>query len=156
MHDQMRSSHTTTLEAVPGRVQDLQRRSARSKIRQDGVSPVALYTIPPRVARTVWHDCKLPLLAYKRRGSHLAAGGRRIAHTCTFSVSTTILASHLDQTSGTWRHYLLSRHACSSPLQAPRCSAIQCLEHTPAGRTAPARTKIKLVPFSCLAPAIEK
>jgi hypothetical protein len=32
---QRRRSHTTTLITAPGRIQDLQRRSARSKIRQD-------------------------------------------------------------------------------------------------------------------------
>jgi hypothetical protein len=33
----------------------------------------------------------------------------------------------------------------AAPLQAPRCEAIQCLEHTTAGRTAPAGTRINPV-----------
>jgi hypothetical protein len=107
--------------------------------------------------RTMRHDCKPPPpWPIKGGGGPPAARGQRIAHTCTFFVFTTILAPCLNQTSGTWRHYLLSRHACRSPLQAPRCSAIQCLEHTPAGCTASAGTRIKLVSPSCLAPAIER
>jgi hypothetical protein len=37
---------------------------ALSEVRfaRTAVLSVALYTIPPHVARTVWHDCKLPLL----------------------------------------------------------------------------------------------
>jgi hypothetical protein len=48
-------------------------------------------------------------------------------------------------TSGTWRPCLLSYHTCSPPLRAPRCEAIQCPDHTTAGRTAPAGTRINLV-----------
>jgi hypothetical protein len=66
-----------------------------------------------------------------------------------------ILALASISTSGTWRTSLLSRLACSTPLQAPRCNAIQCPEHIPAGRTAPAGTMINLVSPSCLALAIE-
>jgi hypothetical protein len=58
---------------------------------------------------------------------------------------TTILALSLNQTLGTWRPYLLSHLACTSPLQALRCSAIQCLEHTTAGCMAPVGTRINLV-----------
>jgi hypothetical protein len=68
---------------------------------------------------------------------------------------TPILALASINTSGTWRTSLLSHLACSTPLQAPRCNAIQCLEHIPAGRTAPAGTRINLVSPDCLAPAIE-
>jgi hypothetical protein len=89
-------------------------------------------------------------LAYKRRRRSPGHGGRRIAHTCMFSVFTTILASCLNQTSGTWRHYLLSHHACRSPLLAPRCNAIQRLEHTPAGCTAPAVNRIKLPSYNAI------
>jgi hypothetical protein len=77
-------------------------------------------------------------------------------YTYTFFAFTTILASRLNQTSGTWRHALLSRHACSSPLQAPRCSVIQCLEHTPTGRTAPTGIRITLVSPSCIALVIKR
>jgi hypothetical protein len=66
-----------------------------------------------------------------------------VRHTCTFSAFTTILALRLNQTSGTWRLRLLSRHACSPPLQAPRCNATQCLERNPAGRTTRGRNQDK-------------
>jgi hypothetical protein len=39
-----------------------------NKIRQDAINSTTLYTVPPHVIRTVRHDCKLPLFAYKRRG----------------------------------------------------------------------------------------
>jgi hypothetical protein len=45
----------------------------------------------------------------------------------------------------TWRPGLLSLHACSPPLRAPRCDAIQCPEHTTTGRTAPDGTRINTV-----------
>jgi hypothetical protein len=77
-------------------------------------------------------------------------------HTRTLSAFTPILALASISTSGTWRTSLLSRLACSTPLQALRCNAIQCPEHTPAGHTAPAGTRINLVSPSCLAPAIER
>jgi hypothetical protein len=80
---------------------------------------------------------------------------RRTAHTCTPSAFTPILALASISTSGTWRTSLLSRLACSTPLQALRCNAIQCPEHIPAVRTAPAGTRINLVSPSCLTPAIE-
>jgi hypothetical protein len=54
-----------------------------------------------------------------------------------------ILALCLNQTSGTWRPPLFSRHACSPLLQAPRCNAIHRLERTPAGRTTPGRNQDK-------------
>jgi hypothetical protein len=55
---------------------------------------------------------RLPL-AYKGGGGPLAAGGRRMAADLHVSAFTTILVSRLNQTSGTWRPHLLSRHACS-------------------------------------------
>jgi hypothetical protein len=51
-------------------------------------------------------------------------GGRGIAITHTLSTFTTILALASINTSGTWRPGLLSRHACSPTLRAPRCNAI--------------------------------
>jgi hypothetical protein len=49
---------------------------------------------------------------------------RRIAITHMLSAFTTILALASINTSGTWRPGLLSRHACSPPIRAPRCNAI--------------------------------
>jgi hypothetical protein len=69
--------------------------------------------------------------------------------TYTLSTFSTILALALINTFGTWRSGLLSHHACSPPLRAPRCEAIQCPEHTTAGRTAPAGTRI--IPVSLVA-----
>jgi hypothetical protein len=58
---------------------------------------------------------------------------------------TTILALASINTSGTWRLGLLSHHACSPPPRSLRCKAIQCPEHTAAGRTASAGTRINPV-----------
>jgi hypothetical protein len=77
---------------------------------------------------TLLEQCGTPInclpLAYKRRGSPLAAGGRKRALTRMLSAFTTILTLCLNHTSGTWRLLLLSRLACSAPLQAPRCNTI--------------------------------
>jgi hypothetical protein len=78
---------------------------------------------------------RLPL-AYKRRRQSPGCGGGQIAAHLHISAFTTMLALRLNQTSGTWRLLLLSRLACSSPLQALRCNTIQHPERTPAGRTA--------------------
>jgi hypothetical protein len=48
-------------------------------------------------------------------------------------------------TSGTWGPTLLSRLACSRPSTSTTVQAIQCPEHTTAGRTAPAGTRINQV-----------
>jgi hypothetical protein len=69
--------------------------------------------------------------------------------THTLSAFTTILALASINTSGTWRPDLLSCHACSPPLRAPRCKATQCPEHTAAGRMAPDGTRIN--PMSLVA-----
>jgi hypothetical protein len=76
-------------------------------------------------------------------------GGGQIAAHLHISAFTTILALRLNQTSGTWRLLLFSRLACSSPLQALRCNAIQRLERTPAGRTAHGRNQNKHVSLCC-------
>jgi hypothetical protein len=49
---------------------------------------------------------------------------RRAVITRTLSAFATILALASINTFGTWRPGLLSRHACSPPLRAPRCNAI--------------------------------
>jgi hypothetical protein len=69
---------------------------------------IVLCAIPPHVTRTA------SSLAYKRRGSPLAAGrGQRALIRHTLSVFTTILALASISTCGTWRPGLLSRLACS-------------------------------------------
>jgi hypothetical protein len=91
------------------------------------VYSTTLCTILLHVARTVRRDCKLPPLAYKRRGQSPGQSGDDGELAYTLTVFTTILALRPNQTSGTWRPCLFSHLACSSPLQALRCSAIQCL-----------------------------
>jgi hypothetical protein len=48
-------------------------------------------------------------------------------------------------TSATWKPCLLSRLTCSHPSTSTTVQAIQCPEHTTAGRTAPAGTRINQV-----------
>jgi hypothetical protein len=109
------------------------------------VSSMALLAAPPHIGNSAARMRTAPSLAYKRRGSPPAAGGRRTAITHALSAFTTILALASINTSGTRRSGLLSRHACSPPLRAPRCKAKQCPEHTAAERTAPAGTRINPV-----------
>jgi hypothetical protein len=92
----------------------------------------------------VQHACKL-LPPWPIKGGAVPQpqeGGRRTAITHTLSAFSTILALASINTSGTWRPGLLSHRACSPPLRAPRCEAIQCPENTTVGRTAPAGTRI--------------
>jgi hypothetical protein len=90
-----------------------------ARFSRTAVYSMALYTIPLQVAKTMRHNCKLHPLGLWREGAVPQPRGRRWAHTCKLSAFTTILSSSLNQTSGTWRNCLLSRLACSSPLQAP-------------------------------------
>jgi hypothetical protein len=75
--------------------------------------------------------------------------------TCMFSAFTTILALRLNQTSGTWRPLLLSRHACS-PLCKHNGATQYNASSAPLLDVRPtAGTRIKTVSLCCLAPAIE-
>jgi hypothetical protein len=115
------------------------------------ISSTALYSIPPHVAKQCGMPVIHPLLGLYKEGDPLAAGGEtphtgsQEEETHTLPVSPTILALPSITPLGTWRPRLLSRLACSRPTTGTRCKAIQCLEHTPAGRTAPARTRINQV-----------
>jgi hypothetical protein len=61
--DQTRSSHSTTLEAAPGRVQDSPRRSPGARFTRTTINSATLCAMPPYVAfRAVRHDCKPPPL----------------------------------------------------------------------------------------------
>jgi hypothetical protein len=60
--DQTGSSHTTTLEAASGWVQDSPRRLTGARFVRTTVNSTALYTTLPHVVRTVRHDCKPPPL----------------------------------------------------------------------------------------------
>jgi hypothetical protein len=89
-----------------------------ARFARTAVYSMALCAMPPHVARTVRHACKLlPPWPIKGGADPLAAGGRRTTHTCTLSVFTTILTLASISTSETWRTSLLSRLACSPPLQ---------------------------------------
>jgi hypothetical protein len=119
--------YAATLEAAPVRVQDTPRRLDWSRICQ-GVRQLrgtARHASTRR--KIVWHACKLlPPWPIKERAvpSCRGDGRQRTAITRTPSVFATILALASINTSGTWRPSLLSRHACSPPLRAPRCNAI--------------------------------
>jgi hypothetical protein len=139
--------YATTLEASPVRAQDAPRRLDWSRIRQDGRQLRGTTRHASAHRKTVQHTCKLlPPWPIKggavpsRRGRHTTDSGH--PHALAFS---TILVLASIYTSRTWRPGLLSHHACSPPLRAPRCEAIQCPEDTTTGRTAPARTRINPV-----------
>jgi hypothetical protein len=136
-----------TLEATPVRAQDAPRRLDWSAIRQDGCQLHGTARHASTRRKTVRHACKLLPPWPIKGGSPPAAEdtGRRTAITLMLSTFSTILALASINTLGTWRPDLLPHHACSSPLRAPRCDAIQCPEHTTAGRTAPAETRINSV-----------
>jgi hypothetical protein len=150
--------YATTLEAAPVRAQDSPRRPNRSEIRQDGrqLRGTARHAFTRR--RIARHACKL-LSPWPIKGGAVPQPQGEDTETndtlTRLSSFTPILALASVNTSGTWRTSLLSCLACSTPLQAPRCRAIQCPEHIPVGRTDPAGTRINLVSPSCLAPAIE-
>jgi hypothetical protein len=116
----------TTLEVTPVRAQDTPRCTNRSEIRHDGRQLRGTARHASTRRRTVWHACKL-LPPWPIKGGAVPqpqGTGQRIAITCTLSAFTMILALASNNTSGTWRPGLLSRHACSPPLRAPRCNAI--------------------------------
>jgi hypothetical protein len=102
--NQMGSSRTATLEAAPGRVQGSQRRPTEARfVRTTINSTVLLHTIPPFVAL---ESCgmivnRLPLAYERRRRSPGRGRGRIDSGALACFRFTTILALHLNQTSGT-------------------------------------------------------
>jgi hypothetical protein len=128
-----------------------------ARFARTAVYSTTLYAIPSHVGITVRHACKLPRPWPIKGGSIPWPHGDDGQHSLTrFPPSPRYWHLASIKTSGTWRLLLLSRLACSTPLQAPRCNAIQCLGHTPVGRTAPAEIMINAVSPSCLAPSIER
>jgi hypothetical protein len=108
----------------------------------------ALHAILPHVAKQCGMLVIHPSLVYKRKVTPLAAGDMRGHRETSERLSSTLPRYwHPPQS----LHQGLGGHASSpalliaAPLQAPRCKAIQCLEHTTAGRTVPAGTRIKPV-----------
>jgi hypothetical protein len=118
--------YATTLEVVPVRAQDTPRHPDRSGIRQDDRQLCGTTRHASTRRRIVRHACKLlPPWPIKGEAVPQPQGTRRrIAITHTLPVFATILALASINTSGTWRPGLLSHHACSPPLRAPRCKAI--------------------------------
>jgi hypothetical protein len=115
-----------------------------ARFARTAVYSTALYAMPPHIDKTVRHACKLPLPWPIKEGQ---SPGRRGATDSTHSHAFCLhrdIGTRLNQrTSGTWRPGLLSHLACAPPpLQALRCNAIQCLEHTTARRTTTAGTRI--------------
>jgi hypothetical protein len=107
------------------RAQDAPRRPNRSGIRQDSRQLRGTARHASTRRRIVRHACKL-LPPWPIKGEVVPQPQDRrqwTAITRTPSVFTTILALASINTSGTWRPGLLSRHACSPPLRAPRCNA---------------------------------
>jgi hypothetical protein len=107
-------AHRTHRDALP-----------EARFARTAIYSMALYTMPPHVVRTVRHACKLLPPWPIKGGTVPSHRGTKTdnAHLHAFLLHT-ILALALISTSGTWRTSLLSRLACSPPLQAPRCTAI--------------------------------
>jgi hypothetical protein len=80
------------------------------------VYSTTLCTIPLHIIKIVRHDCKPPPLGLKRRGRSPSHGGGQRVRLHTHCLQHDI-GTCLNQTSGTWRPFLLSRLACSSPLR---------------------------------------
>jgi hypothetical protein len=119
------SLYAATLEVAPVRAQDTPRHPNGTKIRQDDHQLCGTVHHASTRRRIVRHTCNLlspwPI---KGRAIPQPQGGRRRAITHTLSAFTTILALASINTSGTWRPSLLSHHACSPPLRAPRCNTV--------------------------------
>jgi hypothetical protein len=111
------------------------------------VSSTALLAIPPHVGKQCGMHVNCPLLGLQKEGQSPSRRG----HGTTDSYHSHALhllhdiGTRLNQTSGTWRPRLLSRLTCSHPSTSSTVQAIQCPEHTTAGRTAPAGTRINQV-----------
>jgi hypothetical protein len=139
--------YTTAREDAPVRAQDTPRRLNRSGIRQDGRQLRSTVRHTSTRREIVRHACKLlppwPIKEGQPPSRRDRGGRTTISH--TLSAFSTVLALASINTSGTWRPRLLSRLACSHPSTSTTVQAIQCPEHTTAGRTAPTGTRINQV-----------
>jgi hypothetical protein len=144
---QSTNRYASALEATPVRAQDAPRRLNGSGIRQDErrLCSTVCHTCTRR--GIVRHACKLLPPWPIKGGAAPSRGdtGRRTTITHSLSTFSAILALASITTSGTWRPRLLSRLACSYPSTSTTVQEIQCPEHTTAGRTAPAGTRINQV-----------
>jgi hypothetical protein len=140
--------YASTLEASPVRAQDAQRRCDWSKIRQDGHQLYGTVRHTATHVEIVRHTCNLlppwPIkggAAPQPQGRHGTTGSSH-SHALRFPHD---IGTRLNQTSRTWRPRLLSLLACSHPSTSTTVQAIQCPEHTAAGCTASAGTRINQV-----------
>jgi hypothetical protein len=126
----------------------------RARFARTTANSSALYAIPPHVAKQCGTPVNHPLLGLEKEGDPPSPRGEETSDTGSRAAIVHMLPAfprywHSPQS----RHLGLGGHASSpaslvaAPLQAPRCEAIQCLEHTPAGRMAPAGTRINQVSF---------
>jgi hypothetical protein len=120
--DQTTNHYAATLKAAPVRAQDAPRRPDWSKIRQDGRQLHG--TAHHASTRIVRHACKLlPPWPIKVGSAPQPRGATDNNHPHALRLHHDI-RTRLNQYLCTWRPSLLSRHACSPPLRAPRCEAI--------------------------------
>jgi hypothetical protein len=114
-----------------------------ARFARTAIYSTALYAMPPHVDKTVRHACKLPLPWPIKEGQSPGRRGRRIALTRTLSAFTAILAlASIKGPLGPGGPAFSPTSLVPPPLQALRCNAIQCLEHTTARRMATAGTRI--------------
>jgi hypothetical protein len=116
---------------------------ARDKIRQDDhqIAGTVRHAAAPHLKPRGTTVNRLPLV-YKRK-RWLPSRGETDSSLTYFSSFTHDIGICLNQSLGIWSHFLLSCLACSLPLRAPRCLAIQRHECTPAGCKAHDRNQDK-------------
>jgi hypothetical protein len=139
--------YASTLEAVHVRAQDTPRRRNWSKIRQDCRQLLGTVRHAATRSKIVRHACKSPSpWSIKGRRSPRRRGiGQWTTVNLTLSASPRYWHSPQSHRLGLGGHASSPASLVATPLQAPWCEAIQCLEQTPAGRTAPAGTRINQV-----------
>jgi hypothetical protein len=137
------------LEVAPVRAQDAPRRLNGSGIRQDSRQLRSTIRHTATRIEIVQRACKL-LPPWPIKGGTAPQPQDKRHGTTDDSHSHALRLPHdigtrLNQTSGTWRPRLLSCLACSHPSTSTTVRVIQCPEHTTAGGTAPAGTRINQV-----------
>jgi hypothetical protein len=140
--------YAATFEAAPVQAQYAPRRLNESGIHQDGRQLRSTILHTATRIEIVQRACKLlppwPIKGGQppgHRGRHGTTGNSHL-HALRLPHDN---GTRLNQTSGTCRPRLLSRLACSHPSTSTTVQAIQCSEHTAAGRTAPTGTRINQV-----------
>jgi hypothetical protein len=138
----------STLEVAPVRAQDASRRRDWSKIRQDDRQLHSTVRHTTTRSEIVRHACKSPSpWPIKGRRSPPPPGYRATGSRQSYALRFPPRYWHspLSHPLGLGGHSSSPTSLVATPLQAPRCEAIQCLEHAPAGRTAPVGTRINQV-----------